>query len=38
EMESRYIHQVLKQLDGNQTLAAKLLGIDRKTLYRKLKD
>ena len=37
EMESRYIHQVLKQLDGNQTLAAKLLGIDRKTLYRKLK-
>ena len=38
EMESRYIHQTLKQLDGNQTLAAKLLGIDRKTLYRKLKD
>ena len=38
EMESRYIHQVLDQLGGNQTLAARLLGVDRKTLYRKLKD
>ena len=38
EMESRYIHQVLEQLDGNQTLAARLLGVDRKTLYRKLKE
>ena len=37
EMESRYIHQVLEQLEGNQTLAARLLGVDRKTLYRKLK-
>ncbi len=38
EMERRYIHQVLDQLDGNRTLAAKLLGVDRKTLYRKLKE
>ncbi|MDX2480197.1 MAG: sigma-54 dependent transcriptional regulator [Desulfuromusa sp.] len=38
EMERRYIHQVLEQLDGNQTLAARLLGMDRKTLYRKLKE
>jgi len=38
EMERRYIHQVLDQLEGNQTLAARLLGVDRKTLYRKLKE
>ncbi len=38
EMESRYIHQVLAKLDGNRTLAARLLGVDRKTLYRKLKE
>ena len=38
EMESRYIHQVVEQLEGNQTLAARLLGVDRKTLYRKLKE
>lgn len=38
EMENRYIHQVLDQLNGNQTLAARLLGVDRKTLYRKLKE
>ena len=37
EMEQRYIRQVLEQLDGNRTLAAKMLGVDRKTLYRKLK-
>ena len=38
QMEQRYIRQVLQQLDGNRTLAARLLGVDRKTLYRKLKD
>ena len=38
EMEQRYIRQVLQQLDGNRTLAARMLGVDRKTLYRKLKD
>jgi len=35
-MEKQYIIQVLKQVDGNQSRAAKILGIDRKTLYRKL--
>jgi len=28
---------VLDVVDGNRTLAAKILGVDRKTLYRKLK-
>ena len=36
EVERRYILRVLKQLDGNKTLAAWVLGIGRKTLYRKL--
>ena len=36
EVERRYITRVLKQLDGNKTLAAELLGLDRRTLYRKL--
>ena len=36
EMERRYILQVLDAVDGNKTLAAKILGLDRKTLYRKL--
>jgi two-component system, NtrC family, response regulator AtoC len=36
EVERRYITRVLKQLDGNKTLAAELLGFDRRTLYRKL--
>lgn len=38
EVEQRYLRQVVEQLDGNRTLAARLLGIDRKTLYRKLKE
>lgn len=38
QMERHYIQQVLDQLDGNRTTAARLLGIDRKTLYRKLKE
>ena len=36
EVERRYILRILKQLDGNKTLAAELLGLDRRTLYRKL--
>jgi DNA-binding NtrC family response regulator len=32
----RYITRVLKQLDGNKTMAAELLGVDRRTLHRKL--
>jgi two-component system response regulator HydG len=36
EVERRYIHQVLEALGGNKASAAKLLGMDRRTLYRKL--
>jgi transcriptional regulator with PAS, ATPase and Fis domain len=36
EVERRYVTRVLKQLDGNKTMAAELLGLDRRTLYRKL--
>jgi two-component system response regulator HydG len=37
EVELRYIEHVLKAVDQNRTQAAKILGLDRKTLYRKLK-
>jgi two-component system response regulator HydG len=36
-VERRYIHHVLERLDGNKTRAAEVLGIDRRTLHRKLK-
>jgi two-component system response regulator AtoC len=36
EVERRYITRVLKHLDGNKTMAAEILGLDRRTLYRKL--
>ena len=36
EVERRYILRVLEQLEGNKTMAADLLGLDRRTLYRKL--
>jgi two-component system response regulator HydG len=36
EVERRYILHALKTVGGNKTLAAKVLGLDRKTLYRKL--
>ncbi len=36
EMERRYIMHVLKTTGGNRTLAARILQVDRKTLYRKL--
>jgi len=38
EMEQRYIRHVLEAVSDNRSLAAKILGIDRKTLYRKLKE
>jgi two-component system, NtrC family, response regulator AtoC len=38
EMERRYLHQVLERVGDNRTLAASILGIDRKTLYRKLQE
>jgi two-component system response regulator HydG len=37
EVEERYIRKVLAAVGGNKTLAAKVLGFDRRTLYRKLK-
>jgi Nif-specific regulatory protein len=37
EVEERHINSVLNKVGGNQTLAAKLLGIGRNTLARKLK-
>lgn len=37
EVEKRYILKVLRRCGGNKTLAAKRLGIDRKTLREKLK-
>ncbi len=36
EVERRYIARVLEAVAGNKTLAARILGFDRKTLYRKL--
>jgi DNA-binding NtrC family response regulator len=36
-VEERYIRKVLAAVAGNKTLAAKVLGFDRRTLYRKLK-
>ncbi len=35
-VEMQYIHRVLDAVAGNKTLAARVLGIDRKTLHRKL--
>lgn len=37
EIERRYIEHVLRAVNQNRTQAAKILGLDRKTLYRKLK-
>jgi two-component system response regulator HydG len=36
EIERRYIVRVLEAVGGNKTLAAQVLGFDRRTLYRKL--
>jgi two-component system response regulator HydG len=36
EIERRYIMKVLAAVGGNKTLAAQVLGFDRRTLYRKL--
>jgi DNA-binding NtrC family response regulator len=35
ELEDRYIEEVMRITDGNKVHAAKILGIDRKTLYRR---
>ena len=36
EVERRYIGRVMRLVKGNKTKAAQLLGLDRRTLYRKL--
>ena len=36
EVERRYIVRVMESVNGNKTLSAQVLGIGRKTLYRKL--
>jgi two-component system response regulator HydG len=35
EVERRYIRRVMQATGGNKTLAARILGVDRRTLYRK---
>jgi DNA-binding NtrC family response regulator len=35
-LERRYVERVLRAAGGNKTQAARLLGVDRRTLYRKL--
>ncbi|MBI5166239.1 MAG: sigma-54-dependent Fis family transcriptional regulator, partial [candidate division NC10 bacterium] len=37
DLEHEYIGRVLEKTKGNQTRAARILGIDRRTLYRKVK-
>jgi len=37
QLEQEYINHVLKCLDGKKTKAAKVLGIDKTTLWRKLR-
>ena len=34
ELERRYVARVLAHTKGNMSKAAKILGVDRKTLYR----
>lgn len=36
EVERRYILHVVQAVNGNKTMASKILGLDRKTLWRKL--
>ena len=37
ELERRYILKAMERADGNQRQAADMLGIDKSTLWRKLK-
>jgi two-component system response regulator HydG len=36
ELEREYVLEILRQVGGNKSRAAEILGLDRKTLYRKL--
>jgi two-component system response regulator HydG len=37
EVRRRHVVSVLEACDGKRTLAAQILGIDRKTLYRRMR-
>jgi two-component system response regulator HydG len=36
QLEQRYVESVLTSTGGNKAQAARILGLDRRTLYRKL--
>jgi two-component system response regulator HydG len=36
DLEREYVLEILRQVGGNKSRAADILGLDRKTLYRKL--
>ena len=38
EVERIYILEILRAAGGNKSRAAEILGLDRKTLYRKLQE
>ncbi len=38
EVERRYVRQVLDAVHGNKTHAARILGIDRRSLYRRIEE
>ena len=38
QLENKYIRRVLTEVGGNKSKAAEILGLDRKTLYRKLQE
>ena len=35
-LEAEYLRRVLRKTQGNKTLAAQILGLDRRTVYRKV--